>query len=1003
MAPQQKTAALKVPILPHNSPEASQPPGMKLPLHPHQLRALHRCLLIESDGSLSCNFGARYDFRSRGGCLADAVGTGKTATSIGLILSSDKSNLQGGDTLIVAPGHLIPQWKQEIEKFTDQIEVLVGRKEYESKGTLAPEKPHRVVLVDVDQILKEKRLWYDFRRVFADEGGPQRMFDHQTMETYKKAALFCVQSPKGPCSYTGYVYTGKLHIPFRPWRRVIFDEIQDLVSEGTESQKNLLQLSRTAKNVWLLSATPFPHGNKSVYANHELLGFCRLRLDVEVNSPLPHHHPFENIKRKLYIRSPKHVADEAVTASQQVTKETVYFDATELERRFFQLEMNDIAASDRDDIFGEHYNSLRQIMVHPEASKKLREQLNGTDDQQGAAQKNKRVGRFATINSFARSSMATAEKRLQELKYTTIPDQEKDVQNTKNSWHVALKIRQERLKPVANGIFGQQNDTAQESLANRELKEIHSYFCRCPSYGCSSCIADSKAFFRTMGFEGQQRVLISGYNATQKIHNYFQTELRKGRELPRFGDALDTYITAVERGYRQRMEKLTELQKEREQLAGRIEALKGTVVVGHKKHASEDDELAARHGSKSAALIRHLQKLEESGEQTIVFSYWHDTLRLVWNSLRKCKLSASFCNGSGRAMSTAITDFTSGEVSILLLSAQAKASGANLQCATNVILLDPAGKSAEHGSTLEQQAIGRAVRMGQDKPVKVHRFCVKDSIEEKLFKQIDVAAAKLEKRSSDNSYTCEDAHKALDLEKIAAKKEEEEEFVMEESISASEKVKQNIAAAKEKGEIIVLDDSDDEEGDEIEKSAPQKKASAQHEVPVQTVPVKVKTESTSVLGKRPIGALSDVELPSTKKALESQTAENECQSISTPNKAQTDAPGRVVSPAAISPTLSSPVESAEEFSSPTTPTSPEGIETPSSIVDSKESSPTALRDLLLNCSLEKYSDKFQDAGISSLGDLKEKINDVLFMESFVTNIGMTANEAIRFQMMASQQ
>ena len=378
-------------------------------------------------------------------------------------------------------------------------------------------------------------------------------------------------------------------------------------------------------------------------------------------------------------------------------------------------------------------------------------------------------------------------------------------------------------------------------------------------------------------------------------------------------------------------------------------------------------------------------------------------MRLVWNSLRKCKLSASFCNGSGRAMSTAITDFTSGEVSILLLSAQAKASGANLQCATNVILLDPAGKSAEHGSTLEQQAIGRAVRMGQDKPVKVHRFCVKDSIEEKLFKQIDVAAAKLEKRSSDNSYTCEDAHKALDLEKIAAKKEEEEEFVMEESISASEKVKRNIAAAKEKGEIIVLDDSDDEEGDEIEKSAPQKKASAQHEVPVQTVPVKVKTESTSVLGKRPIGALSDVELPSTKKALESQTAENECQSISTPNKAQTDAPGRVVSPAAISPAPSSPVESAEESSSPITPTSPEGIESPSSIVDSKESSPTALRDLLLNCSLEKYSDKFQDAGISSLGDLKEKINDVLFMESFVTNIGMTANEAIRFQMMASQQ
>jgi SNF2 family DNA or RNA helicase len=45
----------------------------------------------------------------------------------------------------------------------------------------------------------------------------------------------------------------------------------------------------------------------------------------------------------------------------------------------------------------------------------------------------------------------------------------------------------------------------------------------------------------------------------------------------------------------------------------------------------------------------------------------------------------------------------------LFLSAKAKASGANLQCATNVVLLDPTGPSAEHGAALENQAIGRAV------------------------------------------------------------------------------------------------------------------------------------------------------------------------------------------------------------------------------------------------------------------------------------------------------
>jgi hypothetical protein len=51
-----------------------------LTLHPHQLRALHRCLLIENDGSLAKDFGAQHDYRSRGGCLADAVGMGKTVS-----------------------------------------------------------------------------------------------------------------------------------------------------------------------------------------------------------------------------------------------------------------------------------------------------------------------------------------------------------------------------------------------------------------------------------------------------------------------------------------------------------------------------------------------------------------------------------------------------------------------------------------------------------------------------------------------------------------------------------------------------------------------------------------------------------------------------------------------------------------------------------------------------------------------------------------------------------
>jgi hypothetical protein len=165
-------------------------------------------------------------------------------------------------------------------------------------------------------------------------------------------------------------------------------------------------------------------------------------------------------------------------------------------------------------------------------------------------------------------------------------------------------------------------------------------------------------------------------------------------------------------------------------------------------------------------------------------------------------------------MTKAIQEFTSGEASILLLSAEVKASGANLQVATNVVLLDPAGDSAEHGANLETQAIGRAVRMGQENAVRVVRFCVRDTVEEELFRRIDVAAANSAIRNNDDAYVCESAHTSLD-EKVLEKRMEDDdvddEVVVGESVSVGERVARAKARAIEKNEIIVIDDSDDED------------------------------------------------------------------------------------------------------------------------------------------------------------------------------------------------
>jgi SNF2 family DNA or RNA helicase len=71
--------------------------------------------------------------------------------------------------------------------------------------------------------------------------------------------------------------------------------------------------------------------------------------------------------------------------------------------------------------------------------------------------------------------------------------------------------------------------------------------------------------------------------------------------------------------------------------------------------------------------------------------------------------------------------FQAGEVSLFLISLKAGGSGLNLTAADTVIHYDPWWNPA-----VEAQATDRAHRIGQDKPVFVHKLVAQDTIEVKM-------------------------------------------------------------------------------------------------------------------------------------------------------------------------------------------------------------------------------------------------------------------------------
>lgn len=145
------------------------------------------------------------------------------------------------------------------------------------------------------------------------------------------------------------------------------------------------------------------------------------------------------------------------------------------------------------------------------------------------------------------------------------------------------------------------------------------------------------------------------------------------------------------------------------------------------------DDLINELGTKLANLIFYIR---EHNVHTIIFSQWDDILHKIGKLLTGNDIPNIFCTGNTYQKDKAIREFsTNDKIKVIMLSTDSAASGTNLTKAKQILLLDPVYGTAQHKKNIEGQAIGRAHRLGQTDPVKVVRFIIKDTVEEKIYLQ----------------------------------------------------------------------------------------------------------------------------------------------------------------------------------------------------------------------------------------------------------------------------
>ncbi|HEV2375356.1 MAG TPA: DEAD/DEAH box helicase [Streptosporangiaceae bacterium] len=148
------------------------------------------------------------------------------------------------------------------------------------------------------------------------------------------------------------------------------------------------------------------------------------------------------------------------------------------------------------------------------------------------------------------------------------------------------------------------------------------------------------------------------------------------------------------------------------------------------------DPGTAKGSSKLRRLVEIVAEAADGGRKVVVFSYFRSVLETVTqvlgsdrDGIRGVLVVGPLTGGIPPADRQAMVDeFTAAKGSAVLVSQiQAGGVGLNIQAASVVIIAEP-----QLTPTMEEQAIARAHRMGQVRPVDVHRLLCEDSVDQRI-------------------------------------------------------------------------------------------------------------------------------------------------------------------------------------------------------------------------------------------------------------------------------
>jgi len=686
-----------------DEPPATQP-VLNMPLREDQLRALGWMRRREGTGTFTSTFRRfwyagqgdtspvlldmelKATFTSKGGILAHDVGFGKTALVIALI---SRTRLEG-NTLIIAPPNLLDQWATEFVKF-------LGRGE---KLSLHASK--------VQEIQK------DGREISFFIVGSARSLKGVTEATLLSADVVLVSSRL----FLSPVYLEHKSIVLEKlrWRRVVVDEIHE--------QLCIIPAPLHTDALWGLTATP---------SVNTLAGVTRFAEKFRVDL-LGHKFPRSGA---MY------------DASECVGDPHVSRTAQSFLNEFFRKDTFTPAATLVNHVETVHLAGAERILYLAA--------VQAHSDVLGALERNpdsleplvKLCSHFCSSN--VSESAAAEVGRICRQK-------ERAVAKAKNALQQCLRVLRwfgeedipgddEYLRDVLAEVGGEDDEKTLHQLANyrltTELADI---------LGVTTETADRTVWSSPCCEEKRQKVIACGLTILHmavgevalacRAEAFFKASCKLVQDGARecticMQDDVSLHqmcITFCGHAFCQPcvMESLLHRPQCAVCRTPLTKALVQPVVC--EMRVSLVSEQAIKHGTKIYQVVALLKKIREEDPtaKVLLFCQWDDLRGRVSTALAELGVPSVHLYGAVSKRSAIIRDWQNNEDGkfVLTLSLLNSASGVNLTAANHVILLHPMLAPPEQRAAFEKQAIGRALRQGQERrEVHVWRFVTADTVE----------------------------------------------------------------------------------------------------------------------------------------------------------------------------------------------------------------------------------------------------------------------------------